>query len=90
MSCKRAASLGFAGKMAIHPSQVEVANEVFAPSPQQLAWAREVLEAMAAAGEQGRGAVKTKDGKMIDLVHIRIARKVIERAGTHLKQEAGT
>lgn len=35
---------------------------------------------MAAAGEQGRGAVKTRDGKMIDLVHIKIARKVLERA----------
>ncbi|HUP97072.1 MAG TPA: CoA ester lyase [Usitatibacter sp.] len=79
-SCKRAAALGFEGKMAIHPSQVEIANEVFAPSAAQLAWAREVLEAMTAAAEQGRGAVKTKDGKMIDLVHIKIARKVLERA----------
>ena len=53
---------------------------MFAPSAAQVAWAREVLEAMAAAGGQGRGAVKTKDGKMIDLVHIKIARKVLERA----------
>ena len=79
-SCRRAARLGFEGKMAIHPAQVEIANEMFAPSPQQQAWAQEVLEAMASAGEQGRGAVKTKDGKMIDLVHIKIARKVLERA----------
>ena len=79
-ACLRAAALGCGGKMAIHPSQVEIANEVFSPSAQQLAWAREVLDAMAAAGEQGRGAVKTRDGKMIDLVHIKIARKVLERA----------
>lgn len=79
-SCRRAASLGFGGKMAIHPSQIEITNEVFSPSQQQVAWARNILEALAAAGEQGRGAVKTKDGKMIDLVHIKIARKVIERA----------
>lgn len=78
-ACKRAASLGFAGKMAIHPTQVEIANEVFSPSTQQLAWAREVLQAMEAAGAQGRGAVKTADGKMIDLVHIKIARKILER-----------
>ncbi len=79
-ACKRAAALGFEGKMAIHPSQVAIANEMFSPSAAQVAWAREVLEAMAQAGEQGRGAVKTKDGKMIDLVHIKIARKVLERA----------
>lgn len=79
-ACRRAAALGFEGKMAIHPSQVEVANEVFSPSADQVEWAREVLQAMAAAGEQGRGAVKTRDGKMIDLVHIKIARKVLERA----------
>jgi malyl-CoA/(S)-citramalyl-CoA lyase len=77
---RHAASFGFEGKMAIHPTQVAIANEIFSPSAEQLAWAREVLEAMAAAGEAGHGAVKTKDGRMIDLVHIKIARKVIERA----------
>lgn len=78
--CKRAAALGYEGKMAIHPSQVEIANEVFSPTQAQVAWAREVLDAMAAAGSRGSGAVKTKDGKMIDLVHIKIARKILERA----------
>lgn len=79
-AAKRAASLGFGGKMAIHPSQVGIANEVFSPSAAQLAWAREVLDAMEAAGAEGRGAVKTREGKMIDLVHIRIARRLLERA----------
>jgi malyl-CoA/(S)-citramalyl-CoA lyase len=76
----RAASLGFEGKMAIHPTQIEAINEVFAPSPAQVAWARETLEAMSAAGALGRGAVKNKAGEMIDIVHIKIAGKVIERA----------
>lgn len=79
-ACKRVASLGFAGKMAIHPTQVEIANEMFSPPAEQVAWAREVLEAMTAAAKDGRGAVRTKTGEMIDLVHIRIARKVLERA----------
>jgi malyl-CoA/(S)-citramalyl-CoA lyase len=79
-ACRRATSFGFEGKMAIHPTQVEVANEMFSPPAQQVAWAREVLDAMAAAGREGRGAVKTKSGEMIDLVHIKIARKVLERA----------
>lgn len=79
-ACSHAAALGYEGKMAIHPSQVAIANEVFSPSAQQVAWAREVLPVMAAAGAEGRGAVKTHDGKMIDLVHIKIARNVLERA----------
>jgi malyl-CoA/(S)-citramalyl-CoA lyase len=79
-ACRHAQSLGFEGKMAIHPSQVEIANEVFAPTAAQTAWAREVLEAMDAAAAEGKGAARMKDGKMIDLVHIKIARKILERA----------
>lgn len=79
-ACRLAQSLGFEGKMAIHPSQVEIANEVFAPTLSQIAWARDVLEAMDAAAAEGRGAARMKDGKMIDLVHIKIARKILERA----------
>jgi len=80
-ACERAISLGYQGKRCIHPTQVEAANAAFSPTEAQLAWAREVRDAMAAAGEQGRGAVKTRDGKMIDLVHIKIARRLLERAG---------
>jgi malyl-CoA/(S)-citramalyl-CoA lyase len=79
-ACRLAQSFGFEGKMAIHPSQVEIANEVFAPTAAQIAWAREVLEAMDAAVSTGKGAARLKDGKMIDLVHIKIARKILERA----------
>lgn len=76
----RAAALGFAGKMAIHPSQVEIANEVFSPSADEVSWAQEVLDAMEAAVAQGSGAVRDKQGAMIDLVHIKIARRILERA----------
>jgi malyl-CoA/(S)-citramalyl-CoA lyase len=86
-ACRRAAALGYEGKMAIHPSQVEIANEVFSPSAQQLAWASEVLQAMDAAGSEGRGAVKTRDGNMIDLVHIKIARAILERGKRTAQQE---
>lgn len=76
----RAAALGFEGKWAIHPSQIEVANEVYTPTPRQLAWAREVLEALAAAAKEGRGAVKNKDGDMIDMAHRKMAHAILERA----------
>lgn len=76
-AARHAQSLGYAGKMAIHPTQVAIANEVFAPTAAQFAWAREVLEAMEVAAAEGRGAARMKDGKMIDLVHIKIARRII-------------
>jgi malyl-CoA/(S)-citramalyl-CoA lyase len=79
-AAKRAQVLGFECKMAIHPSQVETIHEVMTPSAQQVAWAREVLEAMEAAAREGRGAVKDKNGEMIDLMHIKVANKLLERA----------
>ena len=77
---KRARVLGFECKMAIHPSQIEIIHEVMTPSAAQLASAKEVLEAMAAAEREGRGAVKDKNGEMIDLMHIKVANKLLERA----------
>jgi malyl-CoA/(S)-citramalyl-CoA lyase len=79
-AARRAAALGFEGKMAIHPSQVEPINAVFSPSAQQVEWARDVLEAMAAAAAEGRGAVKDSRGEMIDLMHLKLAAKINERA----------
>jgi malyl-CoA/(S)-citramalyl-CoA lyase len=77
---KRAQVLGFECKMAIHPSQVETIHEVMTPSTQQVAWAKEVLEAMEAAARERRGAVKDRNGEMIDLMHIKVANKLLERA----------
>jgi len=79
-AAKRARVLGFECKMAIHPSQIEVIHEVMTPSAAQIAWAKEVLEAMEAAAREGRGAVKDKNGEMIDLMHIKVANKLLERA----------
>jgi malyl-CoA/(S)-citramalyl-CoA lyase len=79
---KRAAALGFEGKMAIHPSQIETIHEVLTPTAGQIAWANEVIEAMSAAEHEGRGAVKDKNGDMIDLMHIKLANKLLERAAS--------
>jgi malyl-CoA/(S)-citramalyl-CoA lyase len=77
---RRAAALGFEGKMAIHPSQIDTIHEVMTPTKGQIAWANEVIEAMAAAEREGRGAVKDKNGDMIDLMHVKLANKLLERA----------
>jgi malyl-CoA/(S)-citramalyl-CoA lyase len=77
---RRALALGFEGKMAIHPSQIEAINELMSPTAQQIEWAHEALTAMAAAAAEGRGAVKDKRGEMIDLMHVKLARKLLDRA----------
>ena len=60
--CQRARRLGFGGKLCIHPSQVDVVNESFAPGADDLDWARRVVDAFAIAG----GNAALLDGKMID------------------------
>jgi malyl-CoA/(S)-citramalyl-CoA lyase len=81
-AARRARVLGFECKMAIHPSQVDTIHEVMTPSTAQIAWAKEVLEAMEAAAREGRGAVKDRNGEMIDLMHIKVANKLLQRAAS--------
>jgi malyl-CoA/(S)-citramalyl-CoA lyase len=77
---RRAGALGFEGKMAIRPSQIETIHEVLTPSSDQVEWANEIIQAMKQGEAEGRGAVKDKRGEMIDLMHVKLAKKVIERA----------
>jgi len=77
--CQSARNLGYDGKTIIHPSHIEIVNEIFAPTAEQIAEAERVVEAMAAAQAKGRGAILL-DGKMIDQVHLSAARKVLEKA----------
>lgn len=76
----RAAVLGFEGKMAIHPLQLDAINRMFSPSAEQVAWAREVMAAMTEAASAGQAAIKSTRGEMIDLMHVKRARRIIERA----------
>lgn len=75
----RARTLGFVGKWAIHPSQIEIANEVYSPSPEEINRAREIVEAMEEGVAEGRGAVQL-DGEMLDEASVRSARKLLEQA----------
>lgn len=75
-AAKRAAALGIEGKWAIHPSQIELANEVFSPPAKEVARARRIIEALREAEDQGRGAAAL-DGKMIDAASERMARNVL-------------
>ena len=76
---KRAAAMGFAGRMAIHPSQIAPSNAAFSPSEKEIADARRVLEAMAEAAREKRGAVQV-DGRLIDEANLRMARNIVAMA----------
>ena len=78
-SARRGAALGCEGKWAIHPSQIPIANEIFSPTADEVASARNVLAAMADAAAEGKGAV-TLDGQMIDVASIRQAEVVVNKA----------
>lgn len=77
--CTRAATLGFVGKWAIHPSQIELANEGFSPTQNQVDHARKMIAAYAEAEAKGLGAVAV-DGIMVDAASARLWRNVTSKA----------
>jgi malyl-CoA/(S)-citramalyl-CoA lyase len=78
-AANRAAVLGYEGKWAIHPSQIELANQVFTPSEAEVTKAHRIMEAMAEAARAGKGAVSL-DGRLIDIASIRMAEALIAKA----------
>ena len=72
----RAASLGYEGKWAIHPSQIELANKVFSPLEKEVEHARAVLAALAEAAANGKGAAQL-NGRMIDAASARMADNIV-------------
>ena len=76
---KRAATLGCEGKWAIHPSQIELAHEVFTPSEKEVERANKILKAMEEAQREGKGAVSL-DGRLIDIASIRQAEVLVKKA----------
>ena len=74
--CLNGRVLGMDGKTLIHPSQVEIANTVFAPPAEEVAWARKVLAAFEMPEHKGKAAISI-DGKMVELLHADIARRTV-------------
>lgn len=75
----RAREMGFVGSYAIHPNQVQVMNECFAPATAEVAHARELLVAYDEAAAQGRGALEFR-GRMVDVPVVLRARELLRRA----------
>ena len=78
-SCRQGAELGFDGKTLIHPKQLAAANEVFAPSEDELRLSRRIIDAYAEAEAQGKGVVLV-DGKLIERLHVDHAKRVVALA----------
>lgn len=79
VECELARRLGYVGKVAIHPAQVAVINDVFTPAPEVVEYQRKVLAAFEEA-EAGGSASIAVDGKMVDYAVARVARVIIARA----------
>jgi len=78
-SAKRAAAMGCEGKWAIHPSQIDLANDIMGPSEEDISRSREILKAMEQGAKEGKGAV-TFEGRMIDYANVRQAEMLVKKA----------
>ena len=77
--CRQSAEMGFDGKTLIHPKTIAAANAAYAPSPVDVAWARRVMDAHAAAEAKGQGVVLV-DGQLIENLHVESAQRVVQIA----------
>lgn len=73
---QRARAFGFGGKLCIHPAQVAPVNETFVPTPNEIEWARRVMQ----AAQLHSGEAFSLDGRMVDLPVIRLAEKTLQQA----------
>jgi citrate lyase subunit beta/citryl-CoA lyase len=79
IECELARTLGYIGKVAIHPAQIPVINDVFTPSPEVVDYQKKVLAAFEEAEANGQASIAV-DGKMVDYAVARVARTIIARA----------
>jgi citrate lyase subunit beta/citryl-CoA lyase len=75
-SCRQGLEMGFDGKTLIHPKTIDVANEVFAPSADAVAWAKRIIEAHGEATAAGQGVVLV-DGQLIENLHVEAAHRLV-------------
>jgi len=77
--CQRSLTLGFVGKWAIHPSQIEIANDVYSPTKEEVERARAMVAEYAKAEAEGLGSIAV-NGVMVDAATARLMRNVIQKA----------
>lgn len=77
--CEQGRDLGMDGKTLIHPNQIPVANEIFAPPPSEVDWAVKILAAFEQPENRNKGAISL-EGKMVELLHAEMAKRTLALA----------
>jgi citrate lyase subunit beta/citryl-CoA lyase len=77
VECAQGRALGFDGKCLLHPDQVEIANRAFSPTPDELAWARAVVDAFARPENADKGVLRVNE-KMVERLHLQEAERIME------------
>ncbi len=88
-ACRQAAAMGFDGKTLIHPKTIAGANEAFAPAADEIARARRIIDAHAAAVARGQGVVVV-DGRLVEDLHVDDARRLVALAEAIAARAAAT
>lgn len=81
ISCREGRVLGYAGRTAVHPRQIDVIRRVFTPGPDEVARAQRIVDRVRAAALDGTGAFVLEDGTFIDLAMVRAAERILAAAG---------
>ncbi|XP_044253352.1 citramalyl-CoA lyase, mitochondrial-like [Tribolium madens] len=76
---EQGAQLGFSGKQVIHPDQIDITQKAFMPSPDQIKWAQDILNAFYKHQNEGKGAFSYK-GQMIDMPTVKQAQNIVDLA----------
>jgi len=77
--CEQGRDMGFDGKTLIHPKQLEAANRLFAPDPDEVARARAIIAAFEKPENAAKGAI-TLDGRMVERLHAEMAKRTVALA----------
>ena len=84
--CRQGRLLGMDGKTLIHPSQISAANAIFAPTEKEVREAEEIVEAFSRPENAGCGVIRL-NGRMVERLHLEMARAVLERAAVVRRME---
>ncbi|MFP3942851.1 MAG: HpcH/HpaI aldolase/citrate lyase family protein [Alphaproteobacteria bacterium] len=84
--CRQGADFGFDGKTLIHPTQIEPCNRIFAPDPDEVAFARRVIAAFDEPENAGKGVLKV-DGRMVERLHAEQGRRLVAMADAIASRE---
>ena len=76
LECLQGRDMGLDGKTLIHPSQIDICNEVFAPTPAEIESAAAIIEAFALPENAGKGVIQL-NGRMVELLHADMARRTL-------------